>query len=83
MTNDKCRNCRTPITEKSNTYAIVDSTKKEAKQNFYGGWVCSPQCDRQACLDLKSDMPGAGRATSLNSSEEKKMRSNWPEYFNY
>ena len=72
-----CRNCKTPITVSSTGYAEVVSIHKEAKWNFYGEWVCSERCDRQACLDLKSTMPGAGRATSLNVSEIQSIKNNW------
>lgn len=31
-----------------------------AKRNFYGGWVCSKQCDWEAAMDLEASMPGCG-----------------------
>jgi len=48
-----------------------------AKVNFYGGFVCSEQCDVSVCLEMSNSMPRAGKATSLNGHEREKVRMNW------
>lgn len=73
----QCRNCRKEIHESHTAYAYDPVTKKPAKWNFYGGWVCSEQCDKQACLDMESSFPGAGRATSLSSCAKQQVDKNW------
>ena len=57
--------------------AYIPDTEKPAKVNFYGGWVCSYNCDYNACIDMKSSMPGAGRAKSLSSAEMNRINDNW------
>lgn len=40
--------------------AYLPETNERAKVCFYGGYVCSRQCDVRACLDLEQTMPGHG-----------------------
>lgn len=73
---DECRNCSAPIKSYRDS-AVVIKTGKQAKWNHFGGWVCSPWCDKTASLDLMSSMPGAGPAKSLNGAEKESFQSNW------
>lgn len=76
METTNCRYCNKLLHGKY-PYAVDKKTGKEAKWNYYGGFVCSKGCDINACLEQKLSMPGAGRATSLNTSEKQKVRENW------
>lgn len=76
----KCRGCGKELLGKPyhlGGYAYDPETGKQAKLNFYGGYVCSYQCDVRACLEMSSSMPGAGPAISLNSPEREQVELNW------
>lgn len=77
METTNCRYCNKLLHGKY-PYAVDKKTGKEAKWNYYGGFVCSKSCDVSAILQHKSSMPGAGKATFLNSFEREKVNSNWP-----
>lgn len=48
-----------------------------AKPCFYGGYVCSRQCDEKACIQLESSMPGAGPAKRPGTFAMQQIRRNW------
>ena len=78
----KCRGCGKPLNGTS--YHLGGSaydpvTGEQAKINFYGGYVCSYNCDVRVCLEMSSSMPGVGEAKSLNSFEREQVELNWPE----
>lgn len=73
---EECRYCGTLLIGKY-PYAYNPKNKKDAKWNFYGGFVCCEDCDIKACLQQKSSMPGAGIAKSLSSSERSQVNRNW------
>lgn len=75
----QCRNCKTLISLSSTGYAEVVSTKKKAKWNWYGGWVCSRNCDEKASMDLQSSMPHAGVCKSLTGATAESVKRNWEE----
>ena len=59
----RCRGCGVVL--KGTPYhlggsAIHPRTGKVCKANYYGGWVCSPQCDYRSSLELEHTMPGHG-----------------------
>lgn len=75
----KCRNCRKDLAGSTKSmYAYNPITKEPAKWNFYGGWVCSRQCDIQACKELESSMPGAGFCKHISSPAQRQVNINWP-----
>jgi hypothetical protein len=77
-----CRYCGRSIIEKTNgahRYAYIGNSKELAKWNYYGGWVCTQYCDRNACLEMESSFPGAGRATTLSSGAASQVKINWQE----
>lgn len=58
--------------------AYIPETKKEAKINYYGGFVCSENCDIHACLELEQSMPGHGMTQkTISSQAQKKVNANW------
>lgn len=61
--------------------ALIPETMEEAPVNFYGGYVCSYDCDYRTCLEMESSMPGAGSSKGLGSSSSAKVKSNWNERF--
>lgn len=78
----KCRGCGRLLNGTSyhlGGSAYDPATGKQAKVNFYGGYVCSYNCDVRVCLEMSSSMPGAGEAKSLNSFEREQVELNWPE----
>ena len=76
----KCRGCGkvlvgTPYYKGGHAYD--PKTMERCPVNFYGGYVCSKQCDVKICLEMSSSMPGAGEATSLCSLERQSGDRNW------
>jgi hypothetical protein len=53
-------------------------TGVQCKVNFYGGYVCSKDCDISASLELERTMPGHSYSqTSLSSSALRSLKNNW------
>ncbi|KKM67024.1 hypothetical protein LCGC14_1475400 [marine sediment metagenome] len=76
----KCRGCGKELIGKPYYLggpAYDPETGDQAKTNFYGGFVCSYGCDVRVCLEMSSNMPGAGPAKSLNSLEREQVDRNW------
>ena len=58
--------------------AYIPETGERAAVNHFGGYVCSENCDRRACLEMLSSMPGAGPAKSLsNTFCGETVKQNW------
>lgn len=77
-----CRGCGKVLNGKAyhlggSAYGPV--TNERAPTNFYGGFVCSRDCDFRASLEQEDSMPGAGRATFLSSSARDSLNLNWRE----
>jgi len=53
----------------------------QAPVNFYGGYVCSRQCDYRASLALEQSMPGHNGQERLGTGSEalRRVNANWPE----
>lgn len=72
-----CRGCGKLLIGKY-PYAYDPKTKKDAKWNYYGGFVCSEACDVRASLELEQSMPGHGSSQKYISQAAKaKVKSNW------
>lgn len=76
----QCRNCH--MTLKGKPYymggdAYHPKTNKKVPVNFYGGFVCSSDCDYRASIKMESSFPGAGEAEFLSSQAISKYRNNW------
>ncbi len=78
-----CRGCGQPLVGKPYCYggsAYHPITKKRAKVNYYGGYVCSRECDYRASLELEQSMPGHGDAqTSIGSYARTSLARNWDD----
>lgn len=77
-----CRGCGCKLTGKpyytGNIYAFDPVTKREAKINFYGGFVCSQECDFRSSLELEKSMPGhGGSQRTISDMASAKMARNW------
>ncbi len=73
-----CRGCGRVLRLSLDGYrAYVETSYSEAKQCHYGGFVCSRQCDWNACVSMESSMPGAGPATRPGSGSMNQIRRNW------
>ena len=78
----KCRHCRKTLVGKSyhlGGSAYDSETGERARVNYFGGYVCSRQCDEAECLRMLSSMPGAGPATRLDSLTRESVDGNWQE----
>ncbi len=78
----KCRGCRRVLIGKPYHMggpAFIPGPKHEqAKVNFYGGYVCSQDCDRRASLELEGTMPGHPYdQRTLNGPAAEHLRRNW------
>lgn len=84
-----CRGCHTILVDyfgqpakayhTGNTLAYHPRTQKPVKSCYYGGFVCSRECDHRACLRLERSMPGHGSAqTSLGQDAARSLRK-WDE----
>ena len=77
----KCRNCGKML-KGDFRYAYDPDTHKQAKENQYGGLVCSRECDIDACAELESSMPGNSDIygfRGLSCFAQDQVRRNWPE----
>jgi ribosomal protein L34E len=53
-------------------------TNERCKVNFYGGHVCSPECDRRSSLELERTMPGhTANQSSLSCQALADWKKNW------
>jgi hypothetical protein len=74
----KCRNCGMELNGTFHTGVTNPETKEICKVNYYGGYVCSESCDKQACIDLERSMPGGMPFSSLSSNAQESLKTNWP-----
>jgi hypothetical protein len=79
-----CRNCGKVLIGKPYYMggdAYIPGPKRErAPVNFYGGYVCSYECDRRASLALERTMPGHDhRQQSIGCFALERLKRNWPE----
>lgn len=81
MKQTECRGCGKLLNgDGSQGSSVYDpDTKKEAKWNYYGGWVCSKQCDYNSSLELERSMPGhmGQNRLSLGSTSYNSVETNW------
>ena len=59
--------------------AYHPETKERCKINFYGGYVCSHNCDIKASTSLEMSMPGGTPFTTLSTQASRNLESNWKE----
>lgn len=58
--------------------AYHPETKERTRVNFYGGYVCSSECDYRSSLNQEQDMPGAsGKVSTLSAFAAQSHRNNW------
>lgn len=58
--------------------AYMPKTMEPCKVNFYGGYVCSPACDKNASLELERTMPGhTSSQSSLSCQALRDWKKNW------
>jgi hypothetical protein len=76
-----CRGCGRTLKGRPFCYggsAYIPETLEQAKVNWYGGFVCSRECDFKASLALERDMPGHGiQQTTLGQSARASLERNW------
>lgn len=76
-----CRGCGKQL--KGKPYYMGGSayhpvTNERCPANYYGGFVCSENCDYNASLELERSMPGHGPSQkSLGQSAANHLRNNW------
>lgn len=76
-----CRGCGRAL--KGHAYwtgklAYIPETNEQARANFYGGWVCSRDCDVRASLELEQTMPGHGYGQQTPGCfAMERIRRNW------
>ena len=76
-----CRNCRRKLLGRPyycGGRAYHPETGYKCPSNYYGGFVCSENCDRAVLFEMESSFPGSsGRAYSLSSGAAKRLKDNW------
>jgi len=79
----ECRGCGKYLVGDGSQYNSVydPDTRKDAKWNYYGGWVCSKKCDYDSSLALERSMPGhmGQRNLSIGSESYKSVERNWKD----
>lgn len=77
----KCRGCGRALSGKPyhlGGSAYHPDTKERCRHNFYGGFVCSRECDIRACLELERSMPGHdGRQRQPGQFAMDQIDRNW------
>ncbi len=54
-------------------------TGAQCKVNYYGGFVCSRECDFRSSLSLEQSMPGHGyKQKTLGCYAKESLKKNWP-----
>lgn len=79
-----CRNCGKVLVGKpyfmGGSAYLPGPRMERAPVNFYGGYVCSYDCDLRASLSLERTMPGHGMTQqSIGTLARESLRRNWPE----
>lgn len=79
-----CRGCRRILNGKPyymGGAAYHPETKERCPSNWYGGFVCSRQCDVRASEELEFSMPGCRwyPGAQLSSCAAESIRRNWDE----
>lgn len=60
--------------------AYHPDTGVQVKVNYYGGFVCSRNCDIKASLELEQSMPGHGFSQKrIGPEAQRRVDHNWPE----
>jgi hypothetical protein len=76
-----CRGCKKVLNGKPyymGGQAYHPDTNERCKVNFYGGFVCSENCDRSASLELERTMPGhTASQSSLSTMAQSHLKNNW------
>lgn len=76
-----CRGCKKILNGKPyymGGHAYHPDTNERCKVNFYGGFVCSENCDRNASLELERTMPGhTASQSSLSTMAHEHLKKNW------
>ena len=76
-----CRWCRRELNGKPyymGGSAFDPKTNERCKINFYGGSVCSRECDFKASLALEQTMPGhSGREQTISCHAQNSLANNW------
>lgn len=76
-----CRGCNRELSGKPyymGGSAYDPKTRERCKVNFYGGFVCSRECDYKASRDLEQTMPGhTGRSQTLSCHAQRSLNNNW------
>lgn len=81
----ECRGCHRKLIGRNYCYGgrayVPDANGrpgKEAKKNYYGGYVCSRSCDFRSSLELEQSMPGHGlHQKQLGQSAQRSLEANW------
>jgi hypothetical protein len=73
----ECRNCRRVLHERIGLNDAFDpNTRDSARRNYYGGWVCSLDCDRKACVEMEIEW-GGSRKSKPNKLASEHIAFNW------
>lgn len=76
----RCRHCRRELRGKPyymGGRAYHPDTGEQCPVNYYGGFVCSWECDYRASVAQESSFPGAGPARRLSADAQRKLNKNW------
>ena len=80
----ECRGCGKALRGKpyymgGSAYLPLSEGGGQAKVNFYGGFVCSRECDYRSSLRLEQTMPGHAGQKSLHPCSEaaRRIASAW------
>ncbi len=76
-----CRGCGLVLKGKPYSqggHAYHPRTGKLCPSNYFGGFVCSPECDYASSLELERDMPTHGyKQTSIGQDALESYKYNW------
>lgn len=79
-TNAVCRGCGLVLRGKPfylGGHAYHPRTNEQAKVNYFGGYVCSRECDYRASLEQESSMPGHGGQQRLSPEVSRMIERRW------
>ncbi len=74
----ECRHCRSVLHKRSaSSEAFVPGTTDNAKRNYYGGWVCSRECDYKACIAMEVSWGARRQSCCPNKPAMERIEFNW------
>ena len=75
----RCRNCKIELKGSGPHYLVHPRTGERCRENFFGGAVCSKECDIEAVRAMELSMPGGGYSRNISLNRQQEINRKWDE----